>query len=167
MRCFYLGCWNEPGHYLYASAEMPLTGTYEERHRFEYHGDHIHVDGTLAPKKAREGTRTWFVHKDALVWEGMRLPGEARGQIHYDSYECPQGQYLLHFLNTGFTAIQWWDRTQGDTRGACNSTVMLEGRHTAEEMVAALKEHFPHVYANLEKAGIELVDVTPKAEAMR
>lgn len=69
------------------------------------------------------------------------------------------GQSLLHHLDTGFTAIQWWDRCQGDTRGACNSTVLLEGKHTAEEMLAALREHFPHVLANLEKAGVKLVEV--------
>jgi hypothetical protein len=62
-------------------------------------------------------------------------------------------------LDTGYTAISWWDRNQGDTRGACNSTVLLEGTHTADEMVAALREHFPHVAANLAKAGIELVEV--------
>ena len=26
--------------------------------------------------------------------------------------ECPQGQFLLHHLPNGFTAIAWWDRTQ-------------------------------------------------------
>jgi hypothetical protein len=81
--------------------------------------------------------------------------------IDYDSSEYPQGQFLVHHLDSGYTAMAWWDRCQGDTRGACNSTILLEGRHTAEEMLAALQKHFPHVLANLEKHGVKLVEVNP------
>jgi len=72
--------------------------------------------------------------------------------------ECPQGQFLRHQL-LGYTLIQWWDRCQGDKRGACNSTVLLEGEHTTEEMLAALALHFQHVLENLKRAGVELVEV--------
>ena len=60
--------------------------------------------------------------------------------------------------------MQWWDGNQGDTRSNCNSTILVKGEHTAEEMLAALHEHFPHVAQNLEKAGVKLVDVTEPSE---
>jgi hypothetical protein len=80
------------------------------------------------------------------------------GILNY-SGECPQGQFLRHVLPNGFTAIQWWDRCQGDGRGACNSTVLLEGTHTTPEMLEALYAHFPHVAENLKRAGVQLVEV--------
>jgi hypothetical protein len=89
----------------------------------------------------------------------MGSTAEERQLIGYDSGELPQGQFLRHDLDTGFTAIQWWDRCQGDDRGACNSTILLEGKHASAEMLAALADHFPHVLENLRKAGVELVEV--------
>jgi len=87
------------------------------------------------------------------VFAATGLTPNERSSIGYRAQECPQGQFLLHVLDNGFTAIQWWDRCQGDTRGACNSTVLLEGQHTAEEVLAAAREHFPHVLENLERGG--------------
>jgi len=144
-RCFYFGCWNKPGHFL-AGPDGCWPG--REFARLEYYGEDraMHLDGTLAPRRMR-GT-------DELCWRGM-----GDGRIEYRSDECPEGQFLLHVLDTGYTAIQWWDRRQGDRRGACNSTILLEGQHTAEEMLVALQEHFPHVLANLTKAGVALVEV--------
>lgn len=149
MTCLYFGCWNQPGHYLF----LP-NGKWD--HRLEYYdnqADRVHLDGTLAPRLLkRSGT---------LCWAGLGDAVEERRRITRDSEECPQGQFLRHDLSTGFTAIQWWDRCQGDTRGACNSTILLEGKRSSEEMLAALKEHFPHVLANLERAGVKLVEVFP------
>lgn len=79
---------------------------------------------------------------------------QSRVEYEYDSEEFPQGEFLLHHLDNGYTAIQWWDRCQGDTRSGCNSTVLVKGVHTAAEMLEALRQHFPHVVANLERAGI-------------
>ena len=93
----------------------------------------------------------------ALCWNG-----QSDDHVGYHSEEYPQGHFLIHHLDNGFTAMAWWDGNQGDERGACNSTILLEGKHTAEEMRAALHEHFPHVEANLKKAGVKLVDVTEK-----
>jgi hypothetical protein len=89
----------------------------------------------------------------------MGKTNDERMRITYDSAEYPQGEFLRHFLDTGMTAIQWWDRTQGDSRGACNSTILLDGRYTADEMIAALMKHFPHVAVNLANAGVALVEV--------
>lgn len=147
-KCFYFGCWNSPGHYMFgANGRSPSR----EFDRLDYYGDDVHLDGTLAPRT--------YKRTGLIVWQGQAKTKEARNRIEYDAEECPQGQFLLHVLDSGYTAIQWWDRTQGDTRGACNSTILLEGTHTVEEMIAALHEHFPHVAANLAKAGIALVEV--------
>lgn len=149
-RCYFFGCWNEPGHYLHSSGRGSVD--YQARQQIEHYGDGLHIDGTLAPRRNREG---------GICWEGQGKTHDERGRIKSNSGECAQGQYLLHVLPNGFTVIQWWDRCQGDKRGACNSTILLEGTHAADEMVAALGRHFPHVLENLKKHGVELVNVTP------
>lgn len=149
-RCYYFGCWNEAGHFLHSSGRGHIDR--DVYRRIERYGEGVHLDGSLAPRRNREG---------GICWEGQGKTQDERGRIHSNSGECAQGKYLLHVLPNGFTAIQWWDRCQGDTRGACNSTVLLEGTHAADEMVAALAQHFPHVLENLKKHGVELVNVTP------
>lgn len=116
-----------------------------------YYGDRVHLDGSLAPRRMR--------YTGKLCWVGMGKTEDERQQIQYRGEEYPQGQFLLHHLSNGYTAIQWWDRNQGDERGACNSTILLEGVHTSEEVLVAGREHFPHVFENLKRAGIELVEV--------
>lgn len=143
-RCLYFGCWGVPGHYLHLPG-----GEWSRNHSIEwFNNGQRHIDGTLAPRKHNRTGET--------VWEGM---GERPEDIKYKSSEYPQGRFLRHELDNGFTAIQWWDRAQGDKRGACNSTILLEGKHTSEEMLAALEKHFPQVLARLKVAGIELVEV--------
>ena len=96
-----------------------------------------------------------------ITYVGAASDQRSRDNARWGARECDQGLFLLHVLDNGFTAIQWWDRNQGDTRGACNSTILLEGVHTSAEMVlAAGKATFPHVFENLAKAKIELREVT-------
>ena len=144
--CFYFGCWNCPGHFSFAPGGRTVHGD-----RIEHYGkgDHRHhLDGSLAPRKhASDGH---------LCWGGQ--DGKER-RIDYRSEEYPQGQFLIHHLDNGFTAMQWWDRNQGDNRGACNSTVLLKGEHGGGEMLMALHAHFPHVAENLKKAGVALDEV--------
>jgi len=145
--CFYFGCWNCAGHYSFAPGGQSVT----RGERIEYYGkgDHRHhLDGSLAPRKLNRTGK--------LCWNGQDVKD---GHIRYDSEEYPQGQFLIHHLDNGFTAMQWWDRTQGDTRGACNSTILLKGEHAGGDMLMALHEHFPHVAENLKKAGIALDEV--------
>jgi len=159
IRCFYFGCWNQSGHYLFAPGghEPP----YADRERVVYYsesdGELLHLDGTLAPRRlgARFGGGLW--------WQGKSATRRERDIWGMGSGEYRQGQFLRHELDNGFTAISWWDRTQGDKRGACNSTILLEGVHTTEEMLAALTKHFPHVLENLKRAGVELVEITKES----
>lgn len=146
-RCFYFGCWGEPGHYLFPKERFRVRDAIEW---YGPPGKRRHIDGTLAPRLARDGQ---------ITWEGRSTREERSTYGRNPSAECPQGHFLVHHLDNGFTAMQWWDRSQGDTRGGCNSTILLEGEHTADEMLAALHEHFPRVAANLKAAEIELVEV--------
>ncbi len=47
-RCFFFGCWNQAGHYLFApgGADTPRGLEY-----FGYHGQRIHLDSSLAPRR--------------------------------------------------------------------------------------------------------------------
>lgn len=152
MRALFFGCWNRPGHFLWAPGGHGVRG---DTDRVELYDGQSHLDGNLAPRKMKAH------HGGALCWAGQGATQKERDRIRYDSDECPEGQFLRHALPNGFTALQWWDRRQGDRRGACNSTVLLEGDHPTVVMLAALREHFPHVIANLNRAGIALVEVTP------
>lgn len=146
--CLFFGCWNEPGHYLVGPGGYSVYKELGDRP--SYYGAQRHLDGTLAPRKEK--------YTGKIVWSGQASQ-DRRHEVEYRSEECPQGQFLLHVLDNGYTAIQWWDRCQGDKRGACNSTVLLKGVHDSATMIAAAREHFPHVIENLKKAGIELVEV--------
>lgn len=159
-RVFFFGCWNEAGHFMHQPGAR--RGGYSDTRRFEYYGDQVHIDGTLAPRRMQRDRRTradGWLPPGSLCWRGQGRTPQQRDDIEYTSQECPQGQFLLHHLDTGFTAISWWDRCQGDTRGGCNSTLLLEGVHTSDEMLAALREYFPHVLANLERHGVKLLQV--------
>lgn len=152
LKCFYFGCWNRAGHFLHVPGGKFIGRTERD---VEYYGGHdrrVHIDGTLAPRKlARDGS---------LIWTG-NFTKEERDRYESRSSEYPNGWFLRHELDNGFSVLQWWDQTQGDTRPGCNSTIMLEGKHTTEELFKALEVNFPHVLANLKKADVKLVEVYP------
>ena len=139
--CYYFGCWGRAGHYLHDP-----SGHTQHRAGLEFYesgdGRLQHIDGTLAPRRSSSGKLCW-------------------GEQERYSEECPQGEFLIHHLSTGYTAMAWWDRNQGDERGACNSVLLLKGEHSAAEMLAALEQHFPRVLDNLRTADVQLVDATP------
>lgn len=151
MKAYFFGCWNDSGHYLFAPNKVSVFGV--EGTRIEYGSAQIHLDSNWAPRRNRyDGT---------LCWQAQGVTHEERQKIHYRSDECPQGQFLRHERD-GYTLISWWDRTQGDTRGNCNSTFLLEGTlHDSATMLVELERLFPHIVANLKRAGVELVEVTP------
>ncbi len=128
-----------------------------EDHFVEYYRNHeIHIDATLPPRRKKS---MYGRPGGELVWTGSGKTPHERQDVEYYSEECPQGQFLRHELDTGFTVISWWDRNQGDDRGGINSNIFLEGKHTSEEMITAGLLCFPHVFENLKKAGVELVEL--------
>jgi len=158
-KILFFGCWNQPGHFL-----VKPGGHWVRDHEspFAYPARFdIWLDSGYAPRRARPQTRAARRFGDyGLCWIMQGDTADERRTLHYDSDECEQGHFLRHEV-LDHTLLQWWDRAQGDTRGACNSTIIVHGKNTSEEMLAALREHFPHVVANLTKAGIELREVTP------
>lgn len=145
-KCFYFGCWNTAGHYLVGPGGSRCDLTNERAYQLSRD-----LDSRFAPRMLR-GQPCWLAQAPSCDVD------RAGFWAHFNAEEFPQGQFLRH-RHDGFTLIQWWDRNQGDTRSACNSTILLEGEHTTEEMLAALAKHFPHVLANLNRAGVELVEV--------
>jgi len=146
MSCYYFGCWNEPGHYLVGpgKAFVPSeTSQHISYYGLKPDGSRWHLDGTLAPR----------VHHGKIVCLWTEHAEHDLGK------ECPQGQYLRHYLPNNFTALQWWDRCQGDKRGACNSTILLEGEHASTQLLALLALVFPHVLQNMIRVGVEPVEV--------
>jgi len=71
----------------------------------------------------------------------------------YGDNELPQGCFVRHSLSNGFTAIQWFDRCQGDTRSGCNSTILLRGDHPSETLLKVLADDFPTVLENIKRGG--------------
>lgn len=155
--CLYFGCWNVPGHFLWLPGGRSAAYLSPDH----YGKDLISLDGILAPRRLRDGTRSFekFGGFGKIVWAGMGATRDERSLIRNDSEEFPQGKFLLHYFDSDYTAIQWWDRTQGDEREACNSTILLHGKHSANDMTAALVEHFPHVAENLTKRNVGLTEV--------
>jgi hypothetical protein len=155
--CYYFGCWSDAGHFLHRPG-----GGREYRAEVEEFGaspfGHTSykwsLDGTLAPRT--DGNR--------IVWAAQAKSEEEYFRLVYGTQECPQGQFLIHRLDNGYAAMAWWDRTQGDTRGGCNSVLLLQGSHEAPAMLAALHGHFPNVVENLARAGIDLVPVRPSTK---
>lgn len=149
--CYYFGCWNEAGHYLFAPHRAFIPSAEDRLVAFFNKGTR-HIDGTLAPRKLNRS--------GIIVWSGYyEKNSEEYRQAQYYAEECPQGQFLRHALDNGFTAVQWWDRNQGDRRGACNSTILLRGDHTSTKVLEAGRMGFPHVFENLERAKVELVEL--------
>lgn len=150
-RCFYYGCWNQAGHFLWAPGGKKGWTVLGSRLSFAFD----QCDGGYAPRVIQH------TNKIACNWSMPERDG--RGYLN-SSAELPQGHYLRHLLAIGgegggaFTVVSWWDRNQGDGRGNCSSTILLEGDHTADEVLAAGRLHFPHVFENLKRAGIELVE---------
>jgi hypothetical protein len=128
-----------------------------------YHGiaKNKHIDATMAPRVLTKDNS--YGKRGDIVWSGLGEDDKAIKDLEKDSDECAEGQFLRHNnLSSGTTAIQWWDRHQGESRVGTSSTLILSGRdRTSAECLERLASYFPNVLANLEAAGISLVDLTP------
>jgi len=125
----------------------------------EYYGKGIHVDSTLAPRLTKNPYGRTADQR--IVFTGSIESLSGRQDLHYRSEECPQGWFLRHELDNGFTAVAWWDRTQGDHRSGINSNILLEGVRTSTEVLEAGRRCFPRVFDRLAAAGVWLVEVFP------
>lgn len=144
---YWHGCWLTAGHYLFGR-----DGRSTDDRAFEY----LWLDAGYAPMRDR-------YHR--IVFVMQEETHEARRTLTYRCEELPQGQFLRHVIknNRGeiHTMIAWWDRTQGDTRGACNSCYIVKGEHSSSEMLRWLPNHFPKQAERLRVAGVELLEVVP------
>lgn len=153
-RAWWHGCWLRPGHYL---VDRQGRDVGMDPCPLGRGSDVFWLDGGLAPRRASTHARLPFeVPADRIVYRCMGAKDQdLRWRIDRDSEECTQGEFLLHAI-AGCTIAAWWDRTQGDSRGACNSCLIAEGAHSANEMLALFPQLFPAQAARLVAAGVVL-----------
>lgn len=162
-RAWWHGCWLEPGHYLFdrrGNRGRQATPACPVRASGDIY-DATWLDGGLAPRRVTP--RAWLSFEppaDRIVF--TRMAGDdhdLRRRIEGASEEAAQGEFLLHAI-AGCTIAAWWDRTQGDTRGACNSCLIVENRPgegwCANEMVGLFQKLFPRQAERLAKSGVQL-----------
>lgn len=145
-RAWWHGCWLSAGHYLFDRNGRSLDYEKEGPPGMGYAP---WLDGSLAPRRYRSG-RSWPIaplRDDGLVFGRMAKSDDGLyHRIMNASDEAPQGDFLLHAI-AGCTIAAWWDRTQGDTRGACNSCLIVENQ---------CPQLFPRQADRLAAAGVEL-----------
>lgn len=148
---YWHGCWLEAGHYLHARGGKSIDDRI-----FKTPQDHIWLDAGFAPIRDRYNRITFVMSKSTH---------EERKTLSYAGKELPQGQFLRHeikdYRGDVHTLLAWWDRTQGDTRGACNSCYIIKGTHSTDAMLKWFPIHFPKQAERLEIAGVKLVEVVP------
>lgn len=149
----FFGCWNAPGHFLFGPGGTRCSLPNGRAYKLS-----CSLDSRFAPRKSKLYGLCW------LAQAPDRDVDSATFWRYYDASEYPQGQFLRH-THDGFSLIQWWDRCQGDSRSGCNSTVLLPGERTTEELLDALHSVFPSVAENLRRAGVNLLEVKPAAQA--
>jgi hypothetical protein len=147
----------QPGHHL-----VGRDGRWESAKDCPFYRDDGQLDGGYAPRRwTKYRPPSWIALEGGVVFTMMagRDNPEARHQLQYGSEELEQGCFLRHEV-LGCTLISWWDRTQGDLRGACNSTFIVEGSHGVSDMLRWFPEAFPRQARCLADAGVALVNVS-------
>lgn len=162
-RAWWHGCWwPHIGHHLHGGP----TASREEcpwHDRVDGRGAYIEesLDGGYAPRRMHDGRplppKADEARGDRLVYINM-VPPDERAALAYASDEFPQGRFLFHRAY-GCVLISWWDRTQGDTRGNCYSTFIVEGEHHVDDLLAWFPRFFPVQAGRLTEAGVSLVCV--------
>ena len=138
------GCWGEPGHFLFSRSGRSVR--YEDAPPCAWHG--WWLDSGWAPRRRGDG-RVTFACSGANDQE--------KRDISYRTEECDQGEFLVHrVLNGQYTIMAWWDRTQGDSRGACNSCYIVQGVPSVDDLLAWFPKHFPMQAKRLADAGVTL-----------
>ena len=126
--CYYFGCVDHPGHFLFVS------------------------DGSergFRPCRWNETPEPFGV--DGRKLDGGYAPGPRKADWWY-----PDGAYQIQSLGQlhhvdGWTVLSMWDRSV-DARMGCNSSFLIRGKHTFNEMVALAAKHFPEVWKRINDA---------------
>jgi hypothetical protein len=155
VKAYYFGCWQRPGHGLF---DVDGRSVGRDQVPFDPFDITAPIDGIYAPRRAER----WFKvgagrgrAKGDLCFIGEAWNAVERSDVRSRSVECSQGEFLIHQVY-GYTLMAWWDRTQGDDRAACNSLFIVEGKHSAQEMLALWPLKFPLQAKNLERADVAL-----------
>lgn len=153
-RCWWFGCWLQAGHHL-----VGRDGRWESAKDCPFYRTDGQLDGNYAPRRwMKTRLPPMPIHADGIVFARMSDDADIRRTITYNSEELAQGYFLRHEV-LGCTLISWWDRTQGDLRGACNSTFIVGGFHHVDDMLRWFPEAFPKQAQRLADAGVRLVCV--------
>lgn len=130
--CWWHGCWQRAGHFLFTR-----DGWHADERATPLQGMTAALDGCYAPRRHRRTGGICYLYQCG----GFK---ESRHALNYTSDELPMGQFLRHyFKGREVTCLTWWDRAQGDTRGACNSCFLVKGEHTSAEMLEWFPKMFP------------------------
>lgn len=94
------------------------------------------------------GHYLWSASEARLSWKDVRLVQPWGDGI--DGQLCPSkgvnNGFAKFTQRYGWSAISWWDNSI-DSRPGSHSTFIMEGAHSAEEVLAAARERFPWVFA--------------------
>lgn len=155
-RAWWHGCWwPHLGHFLRGGP----TARRDECPWHDWTSDSL--DGGYAPRRMRLKQplpeHADPEREDRLVFLNMVSP-DNRAVLAANSVEFPQGQFLYHRAH-GCSLISWWDRTQGDTRGNCYSTFIVEGEHHVDDVITWFPKLFSLQAKRLADCGVQLVCV--------
>lgn len=129
-RGYFFGCWGRSGHYLFVPGGCsPSKDEIEALPRALRR-----PDGTLAPGRRR------YLNRPADV----------------DSEDQVEGLAALHYVE-GWTALSLWDRSV-DTRLGSNSTFIVRGTLSFDEMLERSRALFPSIWARF-KFAVRLAEV--------
>lgn len=87
-------------------------------------------------------------HASCPAWQEFELdaklcPGYVGAYTTPNSAQVEGAAALYH--KDGWTALAFWDRSV-DTRGGCNSVLLLRGTHFGAEVVRLAQEAFPSIW---------------------
>ena len=119
LECFYFGHSQGSGHVFFSAARSGYD-----------------LEREVGRALGRGGLDT------CLCWNGPRLDRERYDQRQRDETE---GRALLTH-GGGWTAVAFWDRS-GDRRGASNTTFIVRGTLTFEQVIRVARHRWPSIWS--------------------
>lgn len=112
-----------------------------------YRDQQVHIDGTLAPRimlQRKQGDPKFhpdmYLPTKSIFHLGISSDPHERTNLIQVSNQLPEGQFLHHYLDNGYSAISWWGK-----RPMSNSTILAKGKHSSATLLALLADYFPTV----------------------